>query len=597
MKRPVMRERIGRMNMDVKLRLYTSVLIIAITMVMLIISTVFAMGTLYQKSEEAARSKLSFVAASYGNWLEGNKNTLLALQLAPELQSFCSATDKKSASYVTNKMEVKDTIENQLMSNLDINFISVTNENLDSYVYRGNYSIFNTKYEEAYKKGLEESRLAKKRGSTRVNFGNDFFGGSKYSVTIYQPVYSVSILDKQIGMLCMNINDSLLKYMENSMTLESMQTYLADIEGNLISVGSGDSMDSSLVMKFNKRERGCIQEKRSYYFFQKIEDWNYYVVSVVPMMELYHSSLYAACIMIVIMVLLLLVSILVIRKIVHSSYEQVSSIMEAMDHIARNELDYRIETCKMGEDFEKLGNGFNKMIDEINKLMVTVREEQYQIDQIRLQALQSQIQPHFLYNTLECIHWQSSAEGNKQVSKLVMALAAYYRISLSKGRDIITLREELMHIQYYLIIQNQRYGELITYDTDVPEALKEIRIPKLTLQPLVENAIYHGIRIKEGLSGNLTLIATKSEDNVLIRLTDSGTGLDEQQINKMNESLKEDDEQFGYGVRNVNKRIELLFGKQFGLHYQLNAHGGATVTICLPAEFEHADKTVFEGEP
>ena len=583
--------------MDVKLRLYTSVLIVAITMVMLIISTAFTIGTLYHKSEEAARSKLSFVAASYGNWLEQNKNTLLALQLAPELQKFCSVINKKDKTFATNRMNVTDNIENLLMSNLDSNFISVTNENLDAYVYRGNHSIINTRYEEAYRKGLEESQLAKQRGSTRINFGNNFFGGSKYSVTIYQPVYSVTILDKQIGMLCMNINDNLLKSMENSVKLESVQTYLADSGGNLISLENGDDIDTSFHMKFQGREHGCIQDRSNYYFFQKIRDWNYYVVSAVPMTELYKSSFDVAGIMIVVMVLLLAISIMVIRRIVHKSYEQVSCIVEAMDHIARNELDYRIETDEMGADFEKLGNGFNNMIDEINKLMVTVREEQYQIDQIRLQALQSQIQPHFLYNTLECIHWQSSAEGNKQVSKLVMALAAYYRISLSKGRDIITLREELMHIQYYLIIQNQRYGELITYETDVPEALKKIKIPKLTLQPLVENALYHGIRIKEGQSGNLSLTVSKSEEKILIRISDSGTGLDEQTINTMNDSLKRNDEQFGYGVRNVNKRIELLFGTQYGLHYQLNEHGGATVTICLPSQFEQTDKTVFKGEP
>lgn len=115
----------------------------------------------------------------------------------------------------------------------------------------------------------------------------------------------------------------------------------------------------------------------------------------------------------------------------------------------------------MGEDFAKLAIGFNSMMDEIEVLMEQVKLEQHQLEQIRFNALQSQIQPHFLYNTLECIHWQAIAEGNKEISTMVKALAKYYRICLSKGHDVITLREEVEHIRNYMIIQNMRYDNII----------------------------------------------------------------------------------------------------------------------------------------
>lgn len=591
MKKSALRNKFKRMNLDAKLRLYTTVLIIVITVVMLSISTTFTVCTLYRKSAEAAESKLSFIAEGYGNWLEGNKNTLLSLQLAQEVQTFCSCTNTGDKTYTQSRSQVLDSVENLLTSNLDINFISVANEELDVYVYRGNHSITNTGYDAAYKIGMEESEQGKEKGSIRVNFGNDFFGGSKYSVTFYLPIYSVKMINKRIGMLCMNINDSLLKNMEQLGTIESSRTYLAGVDGHLIS-SEESVMKSEWILNCRGREKGCVNEKGRYYFYQKIGGWNYYAVNVVPMIELYESSVKAACIMIGSMVLLLFGSIVMIRKLVHKSYEQVSCIVEGMDYIAKNELDYRIETEAMGEDFEKLGNGFNHMIDEIDKLMRTIREEQYQLDQIRLQALQSQIQPHFLYNTLECIHWQSCAEGNKQVSKLVMALASYYRLSLSKGRDVVSLRDEIAHVQYYLFIQNQRFGELIESEVDVEETLKDIKIPKITLQPLVENAIYHGIGIKEGRKGKVRISACQQENGIAIEIADSGDVLTKEKIEQMNQSLIADEEQFGYGVRNVNKRIQLLFGNQYGINYRQGDDGGAVVVIQLPAHSvltEHAD--------
>lgn len=582
MKRQPLRKRMERMNLDAKLCLYTTVLIVVITVVMLSVSTVFTVYSLYQKSEEAAVSKLSFVADSYGNWLDNNINILMSLQLAPELQTFCTCDEKEDKRFNTSRSQVIDSLENLLASNLDINFISVTKGNNDSYVYRGNHSITNTGYDSAYKTGLEKSQLAKQKGNIRINFGNHFFGGSKYSVTFYQPIYSVTILDKQIGMLCMNVNDTLLKKMEQLGKMESARTFLTDQKGYVISEDMSVKSNSSYKLTYRRAEKGITKEDGHCCYFQKIGGWNYYVVNAIEGTELYKASVQLACVMLAVVGILSVGSVIGIRKLVHKCYEQVSSIVEGMDHVAQNDMNYRIETSSMGEDFEKLGNGFNHMIDEIDKLMITVREEQYQIDQIRFQALQSQIQPHFLYNTLECIHWQSSAEGNKQVSKLVMALASYYRIALSKGKDIISLRDELLHVQNYIFIQNQRFGELVVLETDVSEEYMSLQIPKLTLQPLVENALYHGIGMKEGNRGTIRIDVTAIEEGVSINISDSGSEMTEERIKEMNQFLSEDEEQFGYGVRNVNKRIVLMFGGEYGLKYYLNENHGTTVSIHLP---------------
>lgn len=296
-------------------------------------------------------------------------------------------------------------------------------------------------------------------------------------------------------------------------------------------------------------------------------------------------------VVILVLIIVLIIVSIIIRALVRKMYQPLNKVVSKMDYVATGSLRTRINVDNMGEDFAKLAIGFNSMMDEIEVLMEQVKLEQHQLEQIRFNALQSQIQPHFLYNTLECIHWQAIAEGNKEISTMVKALAKYYRICLSKGHDVITIREEVEHIRNYMIIQNMRYDNIIRSEIVVESQVEESLIPKLTLQPLVENSIYHGMKVKEGKTGTLYLTAYKNEDEVIIKVSDTGTGMSQEQIDEMNEQLSRYEDSFGYGVRNVNKRIELLFGEGYGLNYQKNDSGGVTVVLHLPYQTEIKENT------
>ena len=210
------------------------------------------------------------------------------------------------------------------------------------------------------------------------------------------------------------------------------------------------------------------------------------------------------------------------------------------------------------------------------------KEEQEQMKRIELNSLQSQIQPHFLYNTLECIHWQAASDGNIEISTMVKALAQYYRICLSQGNDIIPIERELEHIKNYLIIQNMRYGDIIELNIDVPEQYRQVKIPKLTLQPLVENSIYHGIKVKEGRKGNIKIFTEQEGKDFFLIVCDNGEGMSEERVNYLNQQISEFDKNIGYGINNVNKRIELMFGKEYGLTFYRNPEAGIRVKIRLP---------------
>lgn len=583
----------SKKNLNEQLQAFFSFMILVLMVLMLLISTVSAMSSLYRKSEEQAFSQLKFMESSYLSWMESAYAMIQALEMETSVQAFCNLTETGGMVYQELYKDTKEFMDDYLYVDGDVNFIIVTNDKTGSAIFSGKQSKVFHRLEQVYERNYENSRRARVRGTLRLNYGKDYHQGKKSTVTIYQPIYSVTRIDEQIGMACINLNDSLAEGLNQQQNVEFCMT---DLEGGVIfTTKTGERKKGEQLFDAPEDASGSVRRNGNYLFYQRIPGWNFYVVSVVPVYNLYKSSLVVVLLMAGVTAVLLLAGLHMIRGMIDRSYQPLRTVIDAMDMVAEHKLDFRIDTEDMGADFEKLGNGYNEMMDNVEKLMEEVRREQQHVDQIRLNMLQSQIQPHFLYNTLECIHWQARADGSRETSEMVMALARYYRICLSQGKELIPLSQELEHIRCYLLIQNMRYGSNITYQMQVPEELKDIMIPKMTLQPLVENSVYHGIRIKEGGSGTVNIYGEQRGEDVLIRVEDNGQGMGEEQIREMNESISDYSREFGYGVRNVNKRIELTFGPGYGLRYQNNTQEGhgITVEILLPKKYESQPDLIF----
>jgi len=587
------KKRIKRLRLDEKLRLYFTTVIIGMTVAMLLVITFFSIGTQRQMAESMAMDQTSFVAKSYADWMDIYKNSGMALQMDPSVQRFCSFESEDAADYTATKSYVSLAVANSLNSFSSVNFIGVYNTALNSYVYSGNVGIPYSGFEAIYEKGTKQYRESGAKGTYVMRYGDSDVGILKNTISFYQKIYSVSVLNKEIGMLCLNVKDSLLANMRESITGNSMILCAAGSDGRILSSTDEATLsDADILFSFDGKQSGDFRYGANVCFFYKVSGWDYYIVSMIPAIEFYKSAIITLTVMAALMLLIMFLSILFSRTIARKNYEPIEKVMAAMDKIGENDLSVRVNTSDMGVDFEKLGVGFNGMMDDINQLMIKNREEQHQLDQIRFNSLQSQIQPHFLYNTLDCIHWQASADGNKEVSDLIVALAAYYRICLSNGKDIIPLSVELEQIRYYLIIQNKRYGDIIHYENKVDEKYLGVLLPKLTLQPLVENSIYHGIRVKEGGSGSVTVDAHEEGRDLVIEVSDSGREMTADSIRKMNESISDYSENFGYGVRNVSRRLKLLYGEAYGLHFKLIQDGSLCVEIRIPGKEEN---TAAEG--
>lgn len=574
-------EKVSRWKFDKKMQLLVTVSIIATTLIVLVVSTISSVTSMKQQSIELLQAQNSTTAENFKSSLDNYKTLAIATVMDTSIQQYLKAVNynKEAGGLKSSAFNILASISNM---HSDMNFIAVVGKSPDDYIYKGQIAISAAQFSQVYTFDAQQCKTVQD-SSIKMCFNNAYFNGSKYTLNIYFPIYDTNRVLGELGLLCMNFTDpSLLQILEydSSNKLESM---VVDTDGMMISARDKDKIGTNVdFIPKMKEKSGTFSMGGRLYIYQKVSDWRFYVVSSVPMMELYKSSIRTIFLMAFILLFLLTISLLVVKRIISKVYRPLDKVVRKMDDVASGSLKTRINVEHMGEDFTKLAVGFNSMMEEILVLMEQVKMEQHQIEQIRFNALQYQIQPHFLYNTLECIHWQAMVDGNGEISTLVKALAKYYRICLSGGHDVIPLKMELEHVRNYLIIQNMRYDDIIGSEFDVEEAASDVMIPKLTLQPLVENSIYHGIKVKEGKTGSLFLKVRKRSSDVLITLADTGTGMSQQQIDEMNQHLSEYDDSFGYGVRNVNKRIELLYGEEFGLYYLRNESGGVTVEIRLP---------------
>ena len=233
-------------------------------------------------------------------------------------------------------------------------------------------------------------------------------------------------------------------------------------------------------------------------------------------------------------------------------------------------------------ELQALSQSFAHMAKQIRELMEQVRREETELRKTELKALQAQINPHFLYNTLDSIQWMCEQGKTEDASRMVGALARLFRISISRGRELIPLRDEIQHAKNYLVIQSYRYREQFRYRFDVEEGLEEYLCNKITLQPLIENAIYHGMdrMVDEGEIVVTVKQAPDCPEDILLIVSDNGIGMTEEQCRKILEKQRSDSG--GIGVKNVNDRLRIYFGSRYGLTIHSELDVGTTVTVRIP---------------
>lgn len=586
-KRPVRLTEKWAKTWSVQKKIYMVVILIIISMTVIAIaaSTLFSVRALATQNQQYVSEQLRIMTEECDANLKQYKTALVSMVLDESVQDFCGETREEQANAAVG--DVYRLLLNMLNIQSNVNFIAVLDQSSGKYVYNGNVSLSESNFEEVYQEDYEAEKRNQREENVVFSFSNRYFRGKKYTLTAYFPVYSVNYVNKKTGMLVMNLDDNILEQLQKKRQVKYSEMFLIDRQGKIVSGNDSSKIGQELSYGGNLQgTQGNLWENGSLIHYAKVGEWDYYLIYVVPFRYFYENSFGVVRVLLLSMLVVMVVAVVISGKLTGRLYGPVNKIIQKMNDVTEGNLGTRIEADDMDSDSQKLAQGFNLMMDEIDSLIDRVKEEQEQLNQMRLNSLQSQIQPHFLYNTLECIHWQAVTAGNRKISTMVKALAQYYRICLSRGEDVISVERELEHVRNYVIIQNMRYGDIIQFHIQVDERYLNMQIPKITLQPLVENSIYHGIRVREGRTGHIRIYTEPDGTDFYLIVEDDGEGMTGEQAEEINSRISVFDREIGYGINNVNKRIELMFGEQYGLRFCLNPGGGVSVRIKLPDRME-----------
>jgi two-component system sensor histidine kinase YesM len=332
---------------------------------------------------------------------------------------------------------------------------------------------------------------------------------------------------------------------------------------------------------------GYHQEMNKLTYTESIEgtNWSLYGVSSLDGLDVFRRQLLETLILVEIVLMILVIGTgFYIANIVT---KPIKKLENAMLNINQTFMKLNVDEISSHE-IKSLANHFNDMIDEIKRLMNEVTVNEKYLRTYELNALHSQINPHFLYNTLDTIVWMAEFEDSEAVINITKSLANFFRLSLSKGKELITLEDEISHAREYLFIQKQRYDEKLSYDIEVDDALLNVMVPKIIIQPIVENAIYHGIKELDG-NGFIKVLISKKGDRIEIIVSDDGVGMSQESLDRLRSKLNDmntttyvsNKKLGGVGILNVHQRIKLYYGEEFGINVESSEKKGTVVIISM----------------
>ncbi|NOU90169.1 HAMP domain-containing protein [Paenibacillus sp. LMG 31460] len=400
---------------------------------------------------------------------------------------------------------------------------------------------------------------------------------------------SSDVGDEKLGVLLVDLNYSVITDICNKIKLGNRgYVFIVDAQGNIVyhpkqqMINNDQKMElisevmrtpgSSFVTSEGKNSR-MYTIKTSQSTGWKIVGVTYVDELVSNKDELQTYTFFGGIGFLIIAVLLsIILSLRISRPIKH--------LESSMKEVEKGNFDIQVD-IQSSNEIGHLSNRFNRMTTEIKELMLQNVKEQELKRKSELQVLQAQINPHFLYNTLDSIIWMAETGKSKEVILMTASLAKLFRLSISKGQEFISIFNEIEHIKNYLTIQKMRYKSKLDFEINVDKNILSYKMIKIILQPLVENAIYHGIRNNAG-KGNIQITGMRKGDRILLQVIDNGIGMSLEEIHNMYQKDRTSAKGSGIGVQNVDQRIKLHFGDQYGLHFESELGRGTTVNVWLP---------------
>lgn len=521
------------------------------------------------------------------NTLANTFEQLVALSNDPRLLSVVRMEE--------NEADAEDYIGiSQLLKAIYMNY----NSNIDSIyvnINEGDFMMYQSEYslkpvEFPYQVFMKQS-MGRNEGFYWLNSHEDSIFKSKAKViSVFKVIGNND--SKANGVLLFNIrHDFFEEVLDNSFIGGHGYITLVSPDGELSSLNIPDDyklQKKQLTHLQNMKAENGMYEfenpngKKMEVIYETIGTNKWKVAAVVATDDIVKKATYIKYVTIAVILILIILSIIIANFLARYIANPVSDLVRQTKLIDENNLVLTYNQSGPKE-IAMLNKAMEEMMIRIHSLLEQIRLEQEDRRQLEFAVLHSQINPHFLYNTLFSIKGLSDMGLNKDASEMITALSNFFRISISKGREIISLEEEFTHIRNYLFIQEMRYGDNFEYTIQLDETISSYQTVKLTLQPLIENAIYHGVK-QTREKGRIT-VQSKEQGNLLyLEVIDDGIGINEERLEEIRKELKNrsHDSTIGIGLRSVHERIRLHFGEPYGIQIESTEHVGTRITVIFP---------------
>lgn len=485
-----------------------------------------------------------------------------------------------------------------------------SSEDIDGiYIYSGpdSYSIGSEKVikrndnEQWYKELLEtegEVKWINTRHETIRIMSGSF---EKYYFSLGRKLVDIFTLE-ELGILLIDIDESKLEDSYKSQIIaKDVEAFICDKNGDVIShtdkkkIGTNVGTTPYIKMVLDSSDNyGAATYKSKagnkdvmvIYSTSAITGWK--LVSVIPSSYLYQEINKVKNIVLIIGLALSFFFFVTALFLSHRLTKPIMNLMKTMKEAEDGNLDVKMNVRKVDE-IGQLGLGFNNMIFKIKTLVEKIVEEEKLKKEIELEALHAQINPHFLYNTLNSVKWMAKMQGAKNISLTITALIKLLRISINLSSEMVLLKDEIEYVKNYVFIQKIRFNEQFDVIYFIDESCSDCKIPKLILQPIVENSIVHGFNEEEAVCMRIEIRVFRDDKNLLIEITDNGMGIEEDILNRIFEA-KDVNKFSTVGLNNVNERIKLYFGDSYGIKIISEVSKGTCVKIVLPYIINEGEK-------
>ena len=463
----------------------------------------------------------------------------------------------------------------------------------DEVMYAGNQYYFDGVSRLKERSDYVDLRYALNRGEDYVAISRERDGvdqqDTSQMVTLYHRIASKKEKEEELGICSISVSAKYFQdIMKNANITSEGLVYLMSENGRMIT-----SSNSSILQKMQKKgillnygaelfmEKRKEGQKEYYITRQNVDGASWQMILIIPENE--YEDQYRFLWLSAALMLGSMIAVIVLMSYLLSGYYvgRLKKLNVEMTGLESGNLNANLPIPTEEDEIEEIYHNFNGMVQEVQRLM----QEHYQLGKevkmAEVRALQAQINPHFLYNTLDLINWISMDYGAEEIGTLTWNLARFYRLSLNHGKSLISIGEEVEHVEVYVNIENYHFDNAISLEVDVPEELKSYACLNIILQPFVENAIVHGIAEKPDIeSCEIRICARREEQDIVFSVQDDGPGVD---VKEMQKETQQDirTAQHGYGVRNINFRLKLCFGEKYGVTY-LESEKGTHVEIKIP---------------